>query len=77
MQASHSKGGRSCFGAGYKVTSPVTHARGYMNLSESSDPKDALISQLMDRVSRLEESLRLAEGLHFPPAHRRRNALAK
>jgi hypothetical protein len=46
---------------GYKISNPVTKARGYQKLSSSSDPKDVAIAelrgsneQLMRRVSKLE-----------------------
>lgn len=40
----------------YKITNPVTHAKGYMDLSKSKDPKDAVISQLLDKVAAMENN---------------------
>lgn len=41
---------------GFKVSNPLTHARGRQKLAESADSKDRLIAELLGRVERLETS---------------------
>lgn len=43
--------------ASYQVSNPVTHANSYIKLSASSDPKDEVISKLLDNQARLQRQV--------------------
>jgi hypothetical protein len=51
--ASHAQ---SCLAA-ERVSNPVTQARGSIKLAQSSDPRDALISDLHGRIARIEQAV--------------------
>lgn len=62
---------------GFKVSNPITHARGRIAVAQSGDDRDKLISDLMARMEDMERSLRQRQTRNaladFDPS---RNALA-
>lgn len=57
---------------GFKLSNPLTQARGFQRMASSADPKDQLIASLEDRVSSMERDLRAAVSALSP-----KNALSK
>lgn len=44
---------------GFKLSNPLTQARGFQRMASSADPKDKLIASLEDRLGAMERDLRL------------------
>lgn len=59
---------------GFKVSNPITHARGRIEIANSGDDRDKLISDLMTRMDQMEQATRGLRSLqtrnvlaHLPP----------
>jgi hypothetical protein len=48
---------RMVFAPGYKVTNPITHARGHRKLADSADPIENMVATLSDNQSALSRDL--------------------